>query len=444
MDEQKRDESIIDVDYKEATPSRDTPMAPYVEESTSYYQETIKEEDKTESVKKEKKKGGLGKFVAGLLVVSMVGGASVGAGFALTAPYAQQLYKEKMGIKEEPKSNGGVYTQPVSYKQLQPGENPVPAIAEAVGNSVVSINNNSTMTTWMGEFSQASLGSGVVFNQDDAKVYIISNAHVVEGANTLTVTFLGNTKVAAHIVGYDTSTDIAVVGVNKEDIPEEMRSQIRVAPLGDSDALRVGEQVVAIGTPIDEAYYNTVSVGYISALGREISLTDQKLNLIQTDAAINPGNSGGALVGPTGEVIGINTMKLANSDKPIEGMGFAIPINDVKPIVEELMAHGKIVRPSLGITGSNMTEEFGNYWEIPVGILVHQVVPGSSAELAGIQAGDVIIEFDSQRIATMEELKELLREKKVGDQVKVKIVRGSGKKTIDVKLQEVPSMNTQG
>lgn len=458
-EENKRnDESFIDVDYTETNNqvdeieekseeakdvSAEGVHMEHPEQNTSYYYETIKEKPE----KKSKNKGGIGKFVAGLLIVSVVGGASVGAGFAFTAPYANALYVEKMGYStqdKEAKTAGGQYTQQVSYKPLQPGENPVPQISAAVGPSVVSINNNSIVTNWMGEFSQASLGSGVIFYQDDAKVYMVSNAHVVEGANTLTVTFLGNTKVPAHIIGYDTSTDIAVVGVNKVDIPEEVRGQIKEAPLGDSDALRVGEQVVAIGTPIDEAYYNTVSVGYVSALGREISLTDQKLNLIQTDAAINPGNSGGALVGPTGEVIGINTMKLANAEKAIEGMGFAIPINDVKPIIEELMTHGKIIRPSLGITGQNMTEEFGNYWEIPVGILVHQVVPGSSADIAGIQQGDVIIEFDGQRIATMEELKEILRQKKVGDQIKLKVVRGSGKKTIDVKLQEMPSQNVAG
>lgn len=440
--EENNEGTIINVNYTEEQVGRDTPMAPYIEENTSYYHETIKDEPKKKKAKKQGK--GWSKFVAGLLIVSTVGGTFAGVGFAFTAPYANQAYKTKMGI-EEKGTKSDSYAQQVNYRPTQPGENPVPDIANAVGSSVVSIINNSTVTNWMGEFTQsASLGSGVIFRQDEEKVYIISNAHVVEGANTLTVTFLGNTKVPAQIVGYDTSTDIAVVSVNKEEIPEEMRSQIKEAPLGDSDALRVGEQVIAIGTPLDEAYYNTVSVGYISALGRELSLTDQKLNLIQTDAAINPGNSGGALVGPTGEVIGINTMKLMNSEKPIEGMGFAIPINDVKPIVEELMTHGKIVRPSLGIVGSNMTEEFGNYWEIPVGILIHQVVPGSSANIAGIQPGDVIIEFDGERIATMEELKELLRTKKVGDQVSVKVVRGSSKKTLDVKLQETTSNGTKG
>ncbi len=406
-------------------------------EQKIYYHETIKEEPK-----KAKRKGRTGRIVAGVLAGSLVGGAAAGVGFAFAAPYGEAYYHQLVGTESIPAEKVEEltpYTTPLNYTLNTTSENPVPIISEKLGPSVVSINNNSTVTTWMGEFSQASLGSGVIFYQNEEKVYIISNAHVVEGANTLTVTFLGNTRVQGHIIGYDTSTDIAVVGVDKADIPEEMQGQIKEAPLGDSDMLRVGEQVVAIGTPIDEAYYNTVSVGYVSALGRQVSLTDQELTLIQTDAAINPGNSGGALVGPTGEVIGINTMKLANSENSIEGMGFAIPINDVKPVVEELMRYGKIIRPSLGITGQNMTEEFGAYWEIPVGIHVYEVIPGSSADLGGINPGDIIIEFGDVRIATMEELKDLLGKKKVGDEVRIKVVRGSEKISLDIRLQEMPS-----
>ena len=269
----------------------------------------------------------------------------------------------------------------------------------------------------------------------------MSNAHVVEGASSLTVTFLGNTKVPADIVGYDTVTDIAVVSVNKADVPADIVNEIKPAALGDNSELRVGDLAVAIGTPIDEAYENTVTVGVISALDRQINLTDQKLNLIQTDAAINPGNSGGALVGPTGEVIGINTVKLVDSE--IEGMGFAIPINDVKPIVDEIMAYGSIQRPVLGIVGENLTEELGNYYDMPVGIMVVQVQPGSSAAIAGMKQGDIIIEFDGERISTLEQLKEILLNKKVGDQASVKVVRGSEKVDLNVKLKGNSQLQTQ-
>lgn len=426
--ENRREETpktIIDVPYNVIPPT------------SNYYHETIKEHDK-------KKKGGWSKFLVGVMVASLVGGTSIGAGFAITAPYANALYERNTGnslpgaTTAETVGNQVADTnaQQVSYVPSYNGTNPIPDIADSVGPSVVSIQNNKIVANWSGEFTQSGLGSGVIFKEDEEKVYIMSNAHVVEGASTLSVTLLGNAKVPAQIVGYDTVTDIAVVSVLQEDIPEELREQIKPAPLGDSDSLRVGDMAIAIGTPINEAYNNTVTVGYISALDRQINLTDQQFNLIQTDAAINPGNSGGALVGPTGEVIGINTIKLVDSE--IEGMGFAIPINDVKPIVEEIMTHGKIIRPSLGILGENLQEELGSYWEIPVGILIHEVVPGSSADLAGIKPGDIIIEFDNKRISTVEELQDILLEKQVGDVSQVKVVRGSQKYEANVKLQAMP------
>ena len=434
-DEMNQEEATYAKETAQPRANKDIPLPPYIEPNGTYYHETIKEKKRGSKASKKQGPGGFGKFAAGLVIVSMVGGVSLGAGYAFTAPLANKLYEDKYGITREVAEKNEVtpYAQSTGYVTPLSVNNSIADIAESVGPSVVSIKNNKLITTWAGEFNQEGLGSGVIFKVDDQKVYIISNAHVVEGATTLTVTFLGNSKVPANIVGYDTITDIAVVAVDKADIPADIVGQIKPAILGDNDKLRVGDLAVAIGTPIDEAYENTVTVGVVSALDREISLTDQKLNLIQTDAAINPGNSGGALVGPTGEVVGINTIKLVDSE--IEGMGFAIPINDVKPIVEELMTTGSIARPVLGIVGENLTEELGNYWDIPVGIMVVQVQPGTSADVAGIKQGDVILEFDGQRISTMEELKELLLDRKVGDQVKVKVVRGSQKLTLDVKLQ---------
>lgn len=398
-------------------------------EQFAYYHETIKN-------KPRENRGSLKKFVAGLLIISIVGGGSIGVGFALAAPFVKGLTQGGLAIPKEAidiQKTEGIpelaSVQPITTNGT------IADIATNVGPSVVSIINNKTVMTWAGEFNQSGLGSGVIFKEDEQKVYMITNAHVVEGASNLVVTFLGNYKAPATIVGMDTITDIAVVAVLKKDIPAEAKSGIRIANLGDSDLLNVGDLAVAIGTPIDEAYNNTVTVGVISALDREINLPDKTLKLIQTDAAINPGNSGGALVGPTGEIVGINTIKLVENQ--IEGMGFAIPINDVKPIVQELMTEGRIARPSLGIVGESMTESIG-FYEIPVGILIREVIPGSSADLAGLQAGDIILEFDRQKITTMEELKQMLRKKKIGDVIPIKIIRGSSKKVIRTKLQDIP------
>ncbi len=403
------------------------------------YYETIKESQV-------KKKGSKMKYVAGVLVASIVGGTCAGAGFAFVAPYANAQYAartesqtEPLAERQEASSIKTDYAQPVVGGGATPQGlyNPVPAIAENVGPSVVSIVNTKTVNAWGTQYSESGLGSGVIYAVNDSKVYIVSNAHVVEGASTLVVNFLGNYKVPGQIVGYDTDSDIAVVEVLLEDIPQEIRGAIKPAAFGDDDSLRVGDLAIAIGTPIDEAYNNTVTVGYISALDREINLTDKSFSLIQTDAAINPGNSGGALVGPTGEVIGINTIKLV--DREIEGMGFAIPINDVKPIVEELMLNGRIIRPSLGIVGTDLTQSPNPLFPMPMGIGVIEVMPGSSANMAGIQAGDIInIPTDGEPIKTIESLQALLKEKKVGDTIQVEIVRNTEKFTLDVKLQESP------
>lgn len=395
------------------------------QKETQYYVETIKPK---------KEKTGLKKFIIGTLVVSLVGGGSIGASFAVASSMlAQKQTAQTEGVNNAVATN--VETANTGYQVMPVVANTsIGDIAEQVGPSIVSIVNNQVVNTMMGEYSQSGLGSGVIYYQDAEKVYIVTNAHVVEGATNLVVTFLGNTKVNASLVGIDSLTDIAVIAVNQTDIPEEVKGDIKIAPLGDSDTLKVGDLAMAIGTPLDEAYNNTLTVGVVSALNRTIDLGDKKLNLIQTDAAINPGNSGGALIGPTGEVMGINTIKLVDSQ--IEGMGFSIPINDVKPIIEELMTTGKIARPSLGIAGTTMSQKLADAYEIPVGVYVASVTPGSSAELAGIRQDDIILEFDGTKITTIEELRELIRTKKVGDVVNVRVVRGTEKLSLEVQLKE--------
>ena len=195
---------------------------------------------------------------------------------------------------------------------------------------------------------------------------------------------------------------------------------------------------MAIGNPLGDAYDNTVTAGVISALNRKIQIADKELTLIQTDAAINPGNSGGALVGSRGTVIGINSIKLV--DTSVEGMGFAIPINVAKPIIEELVNKGSVSRPYLGIMGQDINEDVSELYEIPIGVLVRQVIEGSGADAAGIQAGDIIIEFDGEKITSMKQLTKIIESHKVGDKIEVKLIRdGSYKKTVPVTLQQKPS-----
>ncbi|OOO00109.1 MAG: hypothetical protein ATN35_09005 [Epulopiscium sp. Nele67-Bin004] len=387
-----------------------------------FFYEVVKNQPRKSSVNGE---GNMTKFVVGMFIVSLVGGAAAGSSFAFTREY---LNREQLSA---------LYADDVAGKtELISHYVSVSDIAEDVGPSIVSIVNTQRINTRMGAYSQDGIGSGVIFQEDNNNIYMITNAHVVEGASSLTVTFLGNYKVPATLVGMDTITDIAVVAVDKTEVPNEIRGEIKMAPLGDSDELAVGELAIAIGTPLDEAYNNTVTVGVISAVNRIIAVSDDvTMELIQTDAAINPGNSGGALIGPTGEVVGINTIKLV--DSTVEGMGFAIPINNVKPIVEELMMHGRVVRPSLGITGATMTQEIGSKYDMPVGVYIASVLPGSSAAIAGILPHDIILEFDGEKIISIEDLKSLLEKKSVDDIVTVKFMRNNEMFEVDVVLTEI-------
>ncbi|OON99536.1 MAG: hypothetical protein ATN35_12160 [Epulopiscium sp. Nele67-Bin004] len=385
------------------------------------------------------------KFVVGTIIISLVGGSAIGGTYAVVSEYMRrQDVLTKQEQYQQLYEDGEVATISNIQYEVQPivsQYNSISDIAEDVGPSIVSIVNNQVVSTWMGEYSESGLGSGVIFQEDVDKIYIMTNAHVVEGATTLTVTFLGNYKVDAQIVGLDTLTDIAVVSVNKIDLPVEISGEIKMAPLGDNTTLKVGDLAIAIGTPLSEAYNNTVTVGIISALDRTISVSSEsEMSLIQTDAAINPGNSGGALIGPTGEVIGINTIKLV--DNQVEGMGFAIPINDAKEIVDELMIYGRVIRPSLGIQGSTVTEEISGRYEMSVGVYIHGVIAGSSAEIAGIRANDIILEFDGEKVTSIEELKSLLQDRKVGEEIIIRILRGNERYNVPVTLTELKTQTT--
>ena len=253
---------------------------------------------------------------------------------------------------------------------------------------------------------------------------IATNNHVVSDATSLTVGFADDTTAKATVVGTDSSADLAVISVKLSDIKDSTASKIKVATLGSSDDLKVGEEVVAIGNAL--GYGQSVTTGVVSAKNREISLTDGTMNLLQTDAAINPGNSGGVLINMDGQVVGINNAKL--EDTSVEGMGYAIPITTAKTILTDLMNASSVSTKDaafLGVVGRDINESYSSALGIPSGIYVSQVVSGSPAEKAGISAGDVITKFEGNNVSTMSGLKEKLALKKANTKVKITFKRAN-------------------
>lgn len=265
---------------------------------------------------------------------------------------------------------------------------------------------------------------------------IATNNHVVSDATSLTVGFADDTTAKATVVGTDSSADLAVISVKIKDIKDSTASKIKVATLGSSDDLKVGEEVVAIGNAL--GYGQSVTTGVVSAKNREVSLTDGTMNLLQTDAAINPGNSGGVLINMDGQVVGINNAKL--EDTSVEGMGYAIPITTAKTILTDLMNASSVSTKDaafLGVVGRDINESYSSALGIPSGIYVSQVVSGSPAEKAGISAGDVITKFEGNNVSTMSGLKEKLALKKANTKVKITFKRANQSGTYEEKTVTV-------
>ncbi|HIT73236.1 MAG TPA: trypsin-like peptidase domain-containing protein, partial [Candidatus Fimicola cottocaccae] len=310
--------------------------------------------------------------------------------------------------------------------------------------SVVSINTiTQKTTTYYGNISipyeAQGAGSGVIFYEDDGKIAIVTNYHVIEGATNISVSIEGaESDVIAQVAGTDSKSDLAVITVSKADLQNVGISSVTVATFGDSDSLEEGESVIAIGNALGEGI--STSGGMISAKEKTIQVDDVSLEVIQTDAAINPGNSGGALVDLNGNVIGINTAKAF--EEAVEGMGYAIPSNTVVPIINTLLTEGTAPRPYLGITGSDITDSLANLYGLPVGVLVRDVVDGGSADNGGIQPGDIITDFAGKKIMSMDDLVEVLAEQEVGSQVDVRIIRnGDTPMNLKVTIQDANQEN---
>ncbi|MBQ6005401.1 MAG: trypsin-like peptidase domain-containing protein [Selenomonadaceae bacterium] len=324
--------------------------------------------------------------------------------------------------------------QPESSAKLSDARNtPAVRVARTVGPAVVGITNKAVAHDIFNRaFETEGVGSGVIFKSDG---YIITNNHVIAGAKEIIVSLSDGNSVNGTIIGTDEMTDIAVVKVDAKDLP--------VAELGDSDEVVVGEPAIAIGNPMGLEFQGSVTVGVISALNRTLDLNDRRVKLFQTDAPISPGNSGGALVNADGEVIGINSIKLATNG--VEGMGFAIPINTVKTIVAELMDKGYVARPYLGVTifDKPTAARYGYQLSIEKGVYVFQVAIDSPAGRANFQRGDIILSIDGKEVNSVADVRNEVAAHKVGDKVKVLCDRDGKQETVEVTLEEMPQPSNQ-
>jgi serine protease Do len=406
--------------------------------------------------KKKKSKGGFGKKAVSVVCLGLVFGVAAGAAFSVpTYMTTKQLNETKLEIEQMQNdldaAQDTIETEEAEKSTLQTtsdalsassasyagtSSNSVAAIAESCLPSVVSITNKGVteVKTMFGTYQtdSESSGSGIIIGENDTELLIVTNYHVVSGSNELSVVFSYDedndnpSVVSAKIKGYDSDKDLAVISVSLDEVTDEMRSQIKVATIGDSSSLVLGEEVVAIGNAL--GYGQSVTTGIISALNREVTLTDDNGDsitnkLIQTDAAINPGNSGGALLNMNGELIGINSAKVASDS--VEGMGYAIPISDVQSIIEELMlkeTRDVVVEAAqgyIGISGTDVTSEISETYDMPMGIYVNSVSDDSPAKDAGLVKGIIITKFDGQTVKTMSELKNLLTYYRAGETVEI-------------------------
>lgn len=327
----------------------------------------------------------------------------------------------------------------------------VSGVVSAVMPSIVSINSTfeseGNYFGTSGEYSGA--GSGIIVAQTDGTMYIATNNHVVSGATKVTINFYGDedNEVEAEVKGTDSSNDLAVLSVNISDIPSDILSNLKVATLGDSDSVQVGQTAIAIGNAL--GYGQSVTTGVISALNRKVTIDNETYTLIQTDAAINPGNSGGALLNADGQVIAINSAKF--SDTQVEGMGYAIPISTAIPIINELISREAVSDDEasyLGIAGIDVSDSVSEVYGMPEGVYISQVIDGDAAKTAGIQEGDILTEFDGHSISSMSELKELMQYYAAGTTVDVKVERAENgqytEKTISVTLSKKPASSQSG
>jgi len=383
---------------------------------------------------KEKSKNNFGKNVLLPFTTSVIGTTLV-IGLCFGVP---EIKEKIINYSPQPSTNQNTSSLVSTAVSLSKYSDTAISVANKVLPSIVGIQvEYSVNSFWgMGNSTAKAEGSGIIISEDG---YILTNNHIVNTttnssyysvseASKITVRLYNSEEdIDATIVGTDEQTDLAVIKIDK--------TNLTPAELGDSTSVQVGEFAMAIGNPL--GLQSSVTCGIISAINREITDSSNKTyTVIQTDAAINSGNSGGALVNGEGKVIGINTLKLSGSG--IEGMGFAIPINDTKDIYNQLIQYSKVKRPYIGISGIDVDEKTSKTYKLPVGIYVKSVENFSPAQKSDIKSGDVIIEADGKKISTIAELNEIKNTHQIGDTIKLKISRDGSEKEIIVTLSEQP------
>ena len=331
-----------------------------------------------------------------------------------------------------PSSSGNEKSAPVKLSGNDARNTPAVRVARSVGPAVVGITNRVVARDFFNRQVEATgWGSGVIFKSDG---YIVTNNHVVADSHELIVSLADGRTFNGELVGADELTDIAVVKINEKNLP--------TAKFGNSDEIMVGEPAIAIGNPMGLEYSGSVTVGVISALNRTIS-GNESVSFLQTDAAINQGNSGGALVNAEGELIGIPSVKIARAG--FEGMAFAIPINTVKSVVEDLVSKGYVARAYLGITPFDKptAARYGYSLSIDKGVYVFQVALGGPADRAGLQRDDIILSIDGKEVNSVSEIRGEINARKVGDKIKVTYSRNGATHNVEVTLQEMPPPENQ-
>lgn len=386
-------------------------------------QERLKREEEEKRQRKMKKQGSKGGYFLSALSGIIVGALLM---WLLIPSLADQL----PGTTSSTTSNQTTISQTATEVTTD-----VTLAVEKVSEAVVGITNIQEVATnfWNPTSStqqEAGSGSGVIYKIEGDKAFIATNHHVVDGAMQLEVTLVDGSKEQAQLIGSDIWTDLAVIAIDSKNIKT-------VAQFGDSDVLKQGETVIAIGNPLGLEFYGSVTKGIVSGKDRSVPVDlnndgyeDWSTEVLQTDAAINPGNSGGALINIAGDLVGINSMKIA--EDTIEGLGFSIPINSAIPIIEELEKSGEVKRPTMGVSLLDLTEVPSYYQqqtlqipaEVTTGVVITQIVNGSAAEKAGMKQYDVIVEMDGNKVEdTIDLRKHLYNEKKIGDTLQLKVYR---------------------